>query len=181
MRQNERGGLGKLAGRVLLPGVAPIDSGEQMLLRGRAPSPASPLLRCGARNTGRTRRVSEGAMVMWMGCKEERGRDQHGSAVIDAHLRLRQNLEKTPGQQRLGSSGSALLAVHWVCGECGRGLRGGVEARVRGGLLSARFGSPWTGCSEGAGELESSPLEQSSCEYGMVRWQAGRGRGGVPR
>ena len=52
-------------------------------------------------------------MVVRMRGKEERGREWHSSAVIDAHLLLRRGAEHGQGQKRFRGCESALLAVYW--------------------------------------------------------------------
>ena len=50
---------------------------------------------------------------MRLGCKEERERERHGSAVTVAHLLLRRGAEHGQRQQRFRGCESALLAVLW--------------------------------------------------------------------
>ena len=122
MMQNVRGDSGKIMGRLALAGEGCNGVGEVLLLRGRASTPAGPPRLVCARNKGKTRRLSAVIMVKSMQAREGRKGKHHGPAVIDIHLSVPANFEEAPGQQRLRGGGSALLAVHGVCGEWGRGL-----------------------------------------------------------
>ena len=133
--QIDGGGSGKLAGRTALAGDAPIDGGEQLLLRGRDPTPARLLRRSWARTRGEKGPVSAGFMGKRVQAREKRRGGQHGSAVVVVYLGHGE-LEGGHGRLRLRGYGSALLAVHergwWSKGEAGV-WRGG-NGRARGCL-----------------------------------------------
>ena len=95
-------------------------------------------------------------MVTRLGCKEERERERHGSAVTVAHLLLRRCAEHGQRQQRFRGCVSALLAVHWsewsgvvVAREGGEMARlGGLFMGEHGLVVDVAQGRSW-----GVGEL----------------------------
>ena len=151
MMQNVRGGSGKIMGRLALAGEAPGVGVARLLLRGRAPTPATaPGCVC-ARNKDKLRRVRAVIMVVRMQAREERKREYHGRAVIDLHLRLRRSSRKLRG--KWGFEGGA--PPSWRCtgcvGSAGEGNGGVWRHGCGGGFLLPNVGVPWTGCTRGDG------------------------------
>ena len=113
MTQKGCGGLGKLAGGVTLPGMAPVDGGEQLRFHGHFPK-----LRRGPgcdsvhETEGKRERVSAVVVEKRVQSREQRKGERHGTAVVDTHLLLQQHLAVVDQ----GSEGCdcvlALLAVH---------------------------------------------------------------------
>ena len=136
MRQNGRGGLGKLVGGVSLPGTAPIDGVEQLRFHGHFPKlqrgPGGDSVH---ETEGKRERVSAVVLEKRVQSREQRKGERHGTAVVDIHLLLRQHLVVVDQ----GSEGCdcvlALLAVHermWSKGEAV--VWSGEEVRAQGGL-----------------------------------------------
>ena len=82
MMRIDGGDSGKIVGRTARAGVATIDGGERLLLRGRAPTPARSPRRSWARSRGEKGRVSEGFMEKGVRPERREGEGQHGQAVV---------------------------------------------------------------------------------------------------
>ena len=79
---DRRRGSGKIAGEVVLAGDAPSVGDDQLLLlRGRAPTPATSWRGVCARAEGKKGRMSTVIMGMRVRAREVRGKQQHGTAV----------------------------------------------------------------------------------------------------
>ena len=111
--QRDRGGFGKVAREVTLPGTAPIDGVEQLRFHEHFPK-----LRRGPggdsvhETEGKRERVSAVVMEKSVQATEKRKGERHGTAVVDAHLLLRQHLAVVDQGSKGCNDVLALLAIH---------------------------------------------------------------------